>query len=156
MADHTLTINGFDASKYKVGIVVAQFNEHITEPMLDHCVQTLKEEFFVPKNQITIARVPGAADSPAVLSAMARSRKYDALIVIGAVIKGETAHFDYVNDLVTQGVRQIQVEHAIPVTFGVLMCNTQVQAKNRIILGQEYAAAAMHTALAVESQKHPQ
>lgn len=151
MADHALTVNGFDASKYKVGIVAAQFNEHITDPMLEHCVQTLQKEFLVPKDQITVARVPGAADSPAALSAMAQSKKYDALIVIGAVIRGETAHFDYVSDLVTQGVRHIQVNYAIPVTFGVIMCNTQVQAKNRIILGQEFAAAAMHTAHAIQT-----
>ncbi len=151
MADHALEINGFDGSQFRVGIVAAQFNEHITDPMLEQCVQTLQSDFSVPKDQIVVLRVPGAADAPAVLSAMAQSKKFDALIVLGAVIRGETAHFDYVSDLVTQGVRQIQVEHAIPVTFGVIMCDTQVQAKNRIILGQEFAAAALHTARAIDS-----
>ncbi len=153
MADHALTINGFDASHFKVGIVAAQFNEHITDPMLEHCTQTLQKDFQVLENNITVTRVPGAADAPAVLSAMAKSKKFDALIVIGAVIRGETAHFDFVSDLITQGVRQIQVDSAIPVAFGVIMCNTQVQAKNRIILGQEFAAAAMHTARAIQSIK---
>ena len=84
MADHALTINGFDASQYKVGIVAAQFNANITDPMLQHCVETLQKEFMVPTDQITVARVPGAADAPAVLSAMAKMKKFDASALCNA------------------------------------------------------------------------
>jgi len=151
MADHTLKINGFDGSSYRVGIVTAQFNEHITDPMLKHCFDTLVNEFKVSVDNIDSVRVPGAADAPAVLSAMAKTNKYDALIVMGAIVRGATAHFDYVSDLLTQGIKDVQVIYALPVAFGVIMCDTQQQAKDRIVLGQEFASAAMHTSKAIKN-----
>ena len=153
MSTHNTNIQGFDGSRYTVGIVTAQFNDHITDPMLDHCIKTLTTTFSVDQKNITSVRVPGAADAPAVLSAMARSNKYDAIIVMGAIIRGETAHFDYVSELVTYGVKDIQIQHAIPVAFGVLMCDTQQQAEDRIILGKEFAAAALHTLRVIEAIK---
>lgn len=150
MSEHTNEIQGFDGSEYRIGIVTGSFNADITDQMLDHCIRTLTEMFHVSEQNITSVRVAGSADAPAVLSAMAKTKRYDALIVMGAVVRGSTAHFDYVNDLVTQGVRQIQVEHAIAIAFGVLMCDTKSQAVERIPLGAEYAAAAMQTAKTIK------
>lgn len=151
MADHELNINGFNGSDYKIGIVTANFNSDITSPMLDECISTLRSEFLVPENNITSVRVAGAADTPAVISAMAKAGGYDAIIVMGAVIRGATAHFDYVSNLVTDAVKDIQVQHALPVAFGVIMCDTREQAEARIILGKEFADAAMQSARTIRS-----
>lgn len=151
MAEHKTTIEGFDASDYKVGIVTAQFNTHITKPMLEACMTTLQGNFKVIEGNIKSVHVAGSADIPAVLEVMACDESYDALIALGAVIRGETAHFDYVSKLVTEGIREIQVKHGIAIGFGVIMCDTEAQAIARIGLGAEFAEAALTTAKAIKS-----
>ncbi len=148
MADHSdaALLKPFDASEYHIGIAVGLFNSHITSPMLQTAVQTLLKDYQVPQDHIHTIEVPGAADMPAALEALARKDEIDCLLTIAAIIKGETAHFDYVAKVVTEGVKDVQIKHAKAVGFGVLTVNTGEQAQARIPHAADYAAAALHVA----------
>ena len=136
----------FDASKYHVGVVVGLFNGHITKPMKELALKTLTEDYSVPENQIYVIEVAGAADMPAALEALARKDKIDCIVSLAAIIRGSTAHFDYVAQIVTEGVKDVQIKHAKPVTFGALTVDTEAQATERIDHARGYAAAALHAA----------
>jgi 6,7-dimethyl-8-ribityllumazine synthase len=125
------TIEGkFDASGLKIAIIVSRFNEFITNKLLGGAVDCLKRN-DADENNITVAWVPGAFEIPAVASKMAESKKYDAIICLGTVIRGSTPHFDYVSAEVTKGVGQLSLKSSMPVIFGVLTTDTIEQAVER-------------------------
>lgn len=132
----------FDASKYSVGIVVAQFNKHITEESLQSALKVLNE-YKVPKDKINTLRVAGSAEIPVALQALAESKKYDCLLAIGTVIQGSTPHFDYVCKIVTEGILRVELDYNIPIGFGILTCANEEQAKSRANLGSEHMIAAL-------------
>ena len=134
----------FDASDYHVGVVVGLFNSHITKPMKELVLKTLTEDYSVPKKQIYVIEVAGAADMPAALETLARKDEVDCIVSIGAIIRGSTAHFDYVAQIAAEGVKDVQIKHAKPVAFGVLTVDTENQATERIDHARGYAAAALH------------
>ena len=92
-----------DAQGIKIGIIVSRFNNFITEKLLDGALDGLKSHGG-EEDDVTVIRVPGAFEIPLVADRMAASRKYDALVCLGAVIRGDTPHFEYVSDAVTRGV----------------------------------------------------
>lgn len=135
----------FDASQWRIGIVTAQFNTHITEALQASALQRATEYGIRPEN-IDIITVAGAAEIPLALQALAKKGDYKALLAIGCVIRGETPHFDYVCDFVTQGVLRVQLDHSLPIGFGVLTCNTEAEAQARTSLGAAHLDAALQLA----------
>lgn len=114
----------------KVGIVVARFNEFITSKLLGGAIDGLKRE-NVKEEDIDVAWVPGAFEIPLIAKKMAESKKYDAVICLGAVIRGATSHYDYVCAEVSKGVAQVSMNADIPVMFGILTTDTIEQAVER-------------------------
>ena len=118
------------AEGIKVGIVCARFNEFIVSKLLGGCEDTLLRH-GVQAEDISVAWVPGAFEIPLIASKMARSGKYDAVIALGAVIRGNTSHYDYVCSEVSKGIAAVALESGIPVMFGVLTTDTIEQAIER-------------------------
>lgn len=118
------------SSGIKVGIVVARFNEFITSKLLSGAMDELLRH-NVQEEDIQVAWVPGAFEIPLIASKMARSGKYDAVICLGAVIRGSTSHYDYVCSEVSKGIAAVSLESGIPVMFGVLTTENIEQAIER-------------------------
>ena len=114
----------------KIGIVVARFNEFITSKLLGGAIDTLKRH-DVNEDSIDVAWVPGAFEIPLIASKMAKSGKYDAVICLGAVIRGSTSHYDYVCSEVSKGIASVSLNSDIPVMFGVLTTDNIEQAIER-------------------------
>jgi 6,7-dimethyl-8-ribityllumazine synthase len=114
----------------KYGIVVGRFNEFITSKLLGGALDALKRH-GTEENEIEIAWVPGAFEIPLIAQKMAESRKYDAVITLGAVIRGSTPHFDYVCNEVAKGVSAISLKTGVPTIFGVLTTDSIEQAVER-------------------------
>ena len=114
----------------KVGIVCARFNEFIVSKLLSGCEDGLLRHGVKP-DDISVASVPGAFEIPLITSKMAKSGKYDAVIALGAVIRGSTSHYDYVCNEVSKGIAAVALESDIPVMFGVLTTDTIEQAIER-------------------------
>lgn len=126
------TLEGMLVAKegMKVGIVVARFNEFITNKLLGGAVDGLTRHGVADDN-ITTAWVPGAFEIPLIAEKMAKSGKYDAVICLGAVIRGATSHYDYVCNEVSKGVAQVSLQSEIPVLFGVVTTENIEQAIER-------------------------
>ncbi|MBN1289712.1 MAG: 6,7-dimethyl-8-ribityllumazine synthase [Actinobacteria bacterium] len=118
------------AKDYKFGIVVSRFNDFISKNLLSGAVDSLKRHDAIEDN-ISIAWVPGAFEIPLVALKMASSGKYDAVICLGAVIRGGTPHFDYVAAEVSKGIAKVALDSKIPVTFGIITADTLEQAVDR-------------------------
>ena len=118
------------SKKIKVGIVVARFNEFITSKLLSGALDGLKRH-DVSEDDIHIAWVPGAFEIPLIASKMAKSGKYDAVICLGAVIRGSTSHYDYVCNEVSKGIASVSLASDIPVMFGVVTTENIEQAIER-------------------------
>ena len=114
----------------RFGFVAARFNDFVVEPLIRGAIDALKRHGATEK-QIEIVRVPGAFDIPIVARKMALSRRYDALVALGAVVRGQTPHFDYVAGECASGLARIALESGIPVAFGVLTTDTMEQAVDR-------------------------
>ena len=114
----------------KIGIVAARFNEFITSKLLGGALDALKRH-DVDENNIEVAWVPGAFEIPLIASKMAKSKKYDAIICLGAVIRGNTTHYDYVCSEVSKGVANVSLNSDVPVMFGVITTENIEQAIER-------------------------
>ena len=114
----------------KVGIVCARFNEFIVSKLLSGCQDGLARH-GVKEEDISVAWVPGAFEIPLIASKMAKSGKYDAVIALGAVIRGSTSHYDYVCSEVSKGIAAAALSSGVPVLFGVLTTDTIEQAIER-------------------------
>ena len=134
-------LNGKDL---KIGIVVARFNEFITNKLLGGAIDTLRRHETDEAN-IDVAWVPGAFEIPLVAKKMAESKKYDAVIWLGAVIRGSTSHYDYVCNEVSKGVAQVGLQTGVPTIFGVVTTENIEQAIERAgtKAGNKGADAAM-------------
>ena len=119
-----------NASKLKVAIVCARFNEFITSKLLGGAVDCLTRHDINPAN-IDEVWVPGAFEIPLAALALAESKKYDAVICLGAVIRGSTSHYDYVCSETAKGVSHVSLKTHVPTIFGVLTTNTIEQAIER-------------------------
>jgi 6,7-dimethyl-8-ribityllumazine synthase len=138
------------AENLKIGIVVARFNDMIGERLLGGAMDAIKRHGG-SEQDVELVRVPGAFEIPLMAKRMAKSGRFDAIIALGAVIRGETPHFEYVSGEVTKGVAVLNLEFEMPVIFGVLTVDTIDQAANRAGLksgnkGFEAAVAAIEMA----------
>lgn len=119
-----------DAQGLRIGIVVSRFNNFITEKLLDGALDGFKSHGG-EDDKLTIVRVPGAFEIPLIAERLAASGKFDALVCLGAVIRGDTPHFDYVCDAVTRGIGDAVRTYKIPIGFGVLTTDDVQQAMER-------------------------
>lgn len=114
----------------KVGIVISRFNELVSSNLLDGCIDELKKQGVEDKN-IHLFWVPGSFEIPQILAKLCDSKIFDVLIALGAIIRGETPHFDYIASQLTKGVTELSLTKKIPIILGVLTCDTLEQAVER-------------------------
>jgi 6,7-dimethyl-8-ribityllumazine synthase len=142
------TIQGkLDATGLRFGIVVSRFNSFIGDRLLTGALDALQRHGAVEDN-ITVAWVPGSFEIPLAAKKLALSKKYDSVLCLGALLRGDTPHFDYIAAEVTKGIAMVGLESGIPVIYGVLTCDTLEQAIDRAGLksgnrGFEAAMTAM-------------
>jgi 6,7-dimethyl-8-ribityllumazine synthase len=139
-----------NAAGLRFAVVVSRFNSFITERLLDGALDAL-EAAGSPEENIEVVRVPGSFEIPLAAKKLAESGRADAIIAIGCVLRGETAHFDYVASEVARGVQLAQLDTGVPIIFCVLTCDTLEQAIDRAGLkggnkGQEAGMAAVEMA----------
>ena len=132
------------AKEARVAVVVARFNDLITEHMRDAAVQCWHQLGGVDDN-LTVAHVPGSFELPVAALNLAEGGKYDAVVCLGCVIKGETDHYDHVVEQTAKGIKDVSVKTGVPCIFGVLTCETLEQAVNRagVKLGNAGRSAMM-------------
>ena len=138
------------SSSLKVAIVIARFNDLITSKLLSGCLDCLSRhgiDVSESSNQLDIAWVPGSFELPIISQKLARTGKYDVLITLGAVIRGDTPHFDVVVSEASKGIASVSRETGVPIIFGVLTTDTMQQALERAgiknNLGWSYALQAL-------------
>ena len=138
------------ASTLKVGIVIARFNDLITNKILSGCLDCFKRHGLDTSdlsNQVDIAWVPGSFELPIAAKTLMKKKSYDVVIALGAVIRGETSHYDVVISEASKGISQVSNEYNVPIIFGVLTTDTMQQALERAgiknNLGWNYALQAI-------------
>tara|TARA_Y100000814_G_scaffold103331_1_gene72269 strand:+ start:5430 stop:5897 length:468 start_codon:yes stop_codon:yes gene_type:complete len=136
-----------DRSEISIGIIVAEYNSFITSKLLDATKKTLISNNVRSENILEL-EVSGSFEIPVIASKLAKSKKFDAIICLGAVIKGDTDHYEYVSLAVTQGIGRVAIDNDIPVIFGVLTTHNVEQALDRVggkkgNEGEDYAIAAL-------------
>ena len=139
-----------NASALKVGIVIARFNDLITNKILSGCLDCLKRHGLDTSeisNQVDLVWVPGSFELPIAAKTLLKKKNYDAIVALGAVIRGETSHYDVVISEASKGISQVSYEYNIPIIFGVLTTDTMQQALERAgiknNLGWNYALQAI-------------
>jgi len=132
-----------------VAIVVSRFHENVTSQLLDSARDALRRG-GIADSHVDVTWVPGAFELPVVAEAAAASERFDAIVALGCVIRGETPHFEYVAGEATRGLGNVALAHRIAVGFGVLTTDTEVQALARVSKGAEAVQAALETADALE------
>jgi 6,7-dimethyl-8-ribityllumazine synthase len=140
MSADSLNWNDFDASGLRFAIVVARFNSMITEKLLAGAQEALA------KAQVDVFHVPGAFELPLAAKMLAQTHRYHGIIALGAVIRGDTPHFDYVAGEAARGLQNVALETGIPVSFGVLTTDTLAQAEARSGKGRDAALTALEMA----------
>lgn len=133
----------FDQSEVKIAIVVADFNESVTANLAGGAIASL-HKFGIPGQNISLFHVPGAFEIPFTVKKLIVSDKYDGIMTLGAVIKGETDHYDLICQNVANGIMQLNLQGQIPVTFGILTTDNIEQAMQRagLKMGNEGASTA--------------
>ena len=132
----------YDASSYSIGIAKANFNKEITDALLKTCLDELAK-YHIPQSKITVIETPGSVEAPYALKQLAKSKKFHALIALGAIIKGKTAHFDYVAKLACDGIVRVSHDYDIPIGFGIITAYSLKQAQERLTLGAESCRAVL-------------
>ena len=143
--DQTIPIP--DASEMRFGIIVTEWNNHITDKLLEGAVSQLKKN-GVNENNITVKRVPGSFELIYAAAQLAKFGHVNGIIILGCVIRGDTPHFDYICLGVTQGIAELNAKGDIPITFGLLTVNNHEQAEERAggrlgNKGEEFAITAI-------------
>ncbi|HVY06281.1 MAG TPA: 6,7-dimethyl-8-ribityllumazine synthase [Burkholderiales bacterium] len=135
-----------DGTSLRIGIVVGRFNREIGEGLLSACIAELVR-LGVAADDVEVATVPGALEIPLALQKMAGTDRFDALVALGAVIRGETYHFEVVSNESANGVMQVQLDSGVPIANGILTTNTDAQASVRMAeKGGDCARAAVEMA----------
>jgi 6,7-dimethyl-8-ribityllumazine synthase len=138
--------NNLNGAGLKIGIVMSRFNLPVCEGLLSACVDELKR-LGVADGDMAIATCPGALEIPLILQTMANSGKFDALVALGAVIRGETYHFEVVSNDSCRAIMEVQLDNGIPIANGILTCETDEQAEVRMQpKGADCAQAAVEMA----------
>ncbi len=136
----------FDGRGLKVGLVAARFNTDITKGLTASALRYLAE-CRVAKKNIVVVSVAGSMEIPYALQKLASVKRFDCLVALGCVVKGETPHFDYVCKTAQEGALRVSLDFHIPVGFGVITVNSLEQAKARVHSGADAASAALELAL---------
>ncbi|MCH9648060.1 MAG: 6,7-dimethyl-8-ribityllumazine synthase [Deltaproteobacteria bacterium] len=144
------TAGNFEGAQKRVGLVAARFNSRIVDGLVQSAVDCLLRHSVSP-DAIEIVRVPGAWELPLALDELARSGKFDLLVALGAVVRGETPHFDYVCGETSSGIARVSLQNRLPIGFGLLTCENSEQGRQRSggkagNKGWEAAAAALEMA----------
>jgi 6,7-dimethyl-8-ribityllumazine synthase len=140
-----------DGTGLRVGVVRSRFNEEFGRASLEACLVRLME-LGVHERDVTVVSVPGALEAPLVLQKLAGTGRYDALIALGAVIRGETYHFEVVSNESAAGLSQVQLDTGVPVANGILTTDTEAQAAARAAAkGRDCAAVAVELANALRA-----
>ena len=126
----TMIEGNLDASGLKLAIIVSRFNSFVTDRLLDGAMDAIRRTGGNPE-EAEVVRVPGSWEMPLVAAELARQEQFDAIICLGAVIRGETPHFDYVAGHAASGLARVAPETGVPVAFGILTTNTVEQAVDR-------------------------
>ncbi len=139
----------------RVLVVVSQFNEAVTRRLLDGAQAVIRQE-GIPEEQVDVVWVPGAFELPLAVTRGLDTGRYALAVALGAVIRGETPHFEYVSQSASQGLSAVALEHGVPVGFGILTCDTMAQARARSggeagNKGEEAARAAFQTQRALDT-----
>lgn len=142
----------FNAGKYHIGLAVAQFNNDITEQILASAKEKLRD-YKILESNITVAKVAGSVELPVILQSLAKTKKYDCLIAIGAIIRGQTDHYYFVAKIVTEGVLRVMLDYNLPIGFAVLTTPNKKLAEKRINIGAEAVTAALHNARIIKNFK---
>lgn len=132
MSKNTIEFPKVNGKNLRIGIVVARWNFAITKGLLEGCVRALKETGVQYKN-VQIIEVPGSFELPLAAQNLIKTKKVDAVVVLGCLIKGETMHFEYIAEATAQGLMRVNLDTGKPVVFGVLTCLTEKQAKARSV-----------------------
>jgi 6,7-dimethyl-8-ribityllumazine synthase len=132
----------------RIGLICARFNDVLTRALLERCYEELAR---IKVTETEERWVPGSFELPLAAKVMAETGSYDAVIVLGAVVRGDTPHFDFVAGECAAGVMRAQLETGVPIVFGVLTTDTVEQAKARIDKGAEFAAGAVEMAQVLRS-----
>jgi 6,7-dimethyl-8-ribityllumazine synthase len=119
-----------DATGVRFAILISRFNSFISERLLTGALDALERNGAAP-DDVTVVWVPGSFEIPAVAKRLASSKKYDAVICLGALLQGDTPHFDYISSTVTKGIGSVALDSNVPVIYGVLTCSTMEQAVDR-------------------------
>ncbi len=119
-----------DASGLRFAVIVSRFNDFVTDRLLEGALQALKEH-GADESRIEVIRVPGAFEIPLATKQIAAGGRHDAVVCLGAIIRGDTPHFDYIADAVTRGLGALTLEYRLPISFGVLTTNSVEQAMER-------------------------
>jgi 6,7-dimethyl-8-ribityllumazine synthase len=135
-------LSGSVDGRRAVGVVVAKFNAEITNRLLERALAEL-DEIGVPRDAVMIMPVPGAFELPLAAMALAKTRRYAAIVALGCLIRGETPHFDFISSEAASGLQLAAIETGVPVSFGVLTVESREQAEERI----DKAAEAVRSAL---------
>jgi 6,7-dimethyl-8-ribityllumazine synthase len=126
----------------RIAVIASRFNQDLVDELLTRCLDRLSE-IGIKKAMIAIHRVPGAFELPVAAKLAATSGKFAAIICLGAVVRGDTPHFDFVAGEAARGIQNVALETQIPVIFGVLTTNTEKQARDRLDAGARAAEAAI-------------
>ncbi|MDR2220809.1 MAG: 6,7-dimethyl-8-ribityllumazine synthase [Methylobacillus sp.] len=141
----------FDGKNMRIGIVLSRFNKEVGDGLLSACVNELRKLGVADEN-VVLATVPGALESPFILKKMATSEKFDALIALGAVIRGDTYHFEVVSNESARGISDVQRETGVPVANAILTTDNDDQALVRMaVKGAEAASVAIEMANLLKS-----
>ena len=137
---------GHDGTGLRIGVVRSRFNEEIGRASLEACLVRLME-LGVHERDVTVLSVPGALEAPLALQKLAGTGRYDALIALGAVVRGDTFHFEIVSNESAAGVNQVQLDTGVPVANGILTTDTDAQAEARApVKGRDCAEVAVEMA----------
>ena len=146
-----------DGAGLRVGVVASRFNGEIVERLLEGAISALERAGVAPGDRVVV-RVPGAWEIPVALESLAAAGGWDALVALGAVVRGDTPHFDFVAGECSRGAMDVALRHRLPVGFGVLTCDDREQALARAggaagNKGAEAAWAALETCRELERQR---
>ena len=115
----------------RIAIIAARFNGDITDELLNGCLRRLTE-LDISGSRVEIHRVPGAFELPVAAKALARTHRFNSIICLGCIVRGDTPHFDYVAGEAARGIQEVSLAEMIPCIFGVLTVNTEEQARERV------------------------
>lgn len=141
---NNLIEGGFEAPQGRILVLSCRFNHMVTDRLVEGAQDVLRRQ-GVQASDVDIVKAPGAFELPIICQRTLRARKYAGVIALGAVIRGETGHYDFVAGGANQGLMQVSLQENVPITFGILTCDTVEQAMNRagLCVGNKGAEAAM-------------